>query len=92
VVLVLYFLARRVRTDQRWDSGVKACGGLPGIALGKGARSTSTRAPGVKRTHLGGRSLTPSARRTAAARGAARYGGADFILVAAEKTMYGGIL
>jgi hypothetical protein len=56
----------------------------------KGARSTSTNAHEVKLTHPRGWSSTPVAKRTSLARGAARYGGADFRSAAAGKPMYGG--
>jgi hypothetical protein len=56
----------------------------------KGARSTSNIAHEVEHTHLRGWSSTPTTRRTTAARGAARYGGADFRSAAAGKTLYGG--
>jgi hypothetical protein len=49
----------------------------------KGARPTSTRAPKLNQNPLGGWSTTPTARRTTAARGAARSDGADFRSAAA---------
>jgi hypothetical protein len=60
------------------------------VVLGKGARSTSTIAHEVEHTHPRGWSSAPTTRRTSAAKGAARFSGADIRLVAAGKLMYGG--
>jgi hypothetical protein len=87
---MIYFLARRVRTDQRWDAGVDLAVGSREAAQGKGARSTSTSAPQVEKAHPDGWSSIPIVRRTTAARGAARSGGVDLRFAAAGKTMYGG--
>jgi hypothetical protein len=46
-------------------------------ALGKGARSMSTSAPHVEHTHKMGWNSTFPARRTSAAKGLARFGGAN---------------
>jgi hypothetical protein len=62
-----------------------------GATLGKGTRSTSTNALGVKHTYPRGCCVPLLARRTAAARGAARSGSVDFRSAAAGKSMYGGL-
>jgi hypothetical protein len=59
-------------------------------ALGKGSRSTSTNPLEIERTHAWGWSSTPSSRRTAAARGAAQFGGADSRSAAGGTPMCGG--
>jgi hypothetical protein len=55
---------------------------------GKGARSMSTSALEVEHTHPGGFNVTSTARRAAAARGAARASGADIRPAGARKSPY----
>jgi hypothetical protein len=59
--------------------------------LGKGTRSTSTDAPEVEQIYLGEWSSTPIAKKTVAARGAARTSGSDFVSAAENKTNAAGV-
>jgi hypothetical protein len=59
-------------------------------AIGEGARSVLTNAHEVEQTHPRERNSTSTLRRTAAARGAARYSSADFTSAAAKTTPYVG--
>jgi hypothetical protein len=78
------YLGRRV--EATWGTG-RIIGGTRLLelaadnreaALGKGVRSSSTIAHEVDHTYLWGLHSTPTTRRIAAARGAARLGGVDF--------------
>jgi hypothetical protein len=69
-----YLLARRVPSDQRRDAG-----------FGDGSGQPGNNAHGVEHTQPRGWSMTPSPKKTAAARGAARYGSDDFRSAAAGK-------